>query len=1344
MLRRSLIVILAVALLALAFTAGYALLPVRSPADLLQDASSLIAKGDHLAAAELLDRSESSPAFAQSTDLRRQLWRLRLQAHRSLDISTRALQDIDSLIADGDQGVGLQMERVYHLAKSGRGDEARTAGIALASANPKNARAQELAGEACKVAYTPALRATASRVRADVGYEREQPAVAALLEFLYRPEGDPSVAAAGKRLRDYYLSESRLAQAWPQLQDELARLRGSIQEASDHFLRALETAGQDPAQRTSFFAAAFQGVAYALQQGGRNDDLDAQSEIYFGSYTHRWRTDAAAAAAAARYRDGLYAAAIDVAERCAPVESFPADFAANRFSPAIRSLITTRCLAHYKLGQKDELIRFTMGIQDALKTSPALHVLTGLAWGLAHTLANNQEHRTGPLQWYADVTLRDPAPQDGEDPLDLVMPLLLESLASDGKPTDAILSRLDAWTTARPGNPLPLRSQARWQIKLGQDAAAMATAAAILQERPTDEPALHLLAEAADLAYKGSRQDGASLLIHCLQRNTDRPDSPPHTICYVLCAEAALKQQHAWIAKACARLAADHYPWSSWPTLLLARAEAMLGNTAGAIESLERLLARDGDDAEAIRLCFQLKNQEGLTVRSLLAKAVAVSPGSAQTITALLRTAVEDHGPAMLPLARKALVTDGAGAELLALAANAFAIANDPVAARNALQRARAAGDHAAPRNSRDLLGAELACLVAEGRDSDDDQLALSAERLVTASPCSGPDAAHQYAAAARTLAASRRHKAASRLLSAALAAGDAIEVRDGRTHSLAGDLALALARTQEARACYTAAISFEDGAEAAERLARLELLDSAPHRAVACLATVAAPADAALLCLLGSGDAAKVARERVAKSPDDLLAIVPFLLLAGSNDDPFATELRAATPAAQREALLACSLLGDPMLAPSAVEHAAAAASQAPRCFLVALLHARAMLATGDVDGAASLHARLYDEGRRSTLLWTEVARSALQGGYRPPRSILSELETTARKAPTSLGAETLAMLALQAASEADRLGQPDVALGIRADVWRLYPTASRASAVDAETLRAAGRSVAAVELLYALTTATDGPNRDALASSLYDTALPVTDALAPASKATLRLLAESDLVAGRAQGPAFRFLCADAQAMQNMPNETAMRLARIALLAACVGKAPWDVASQALELMRDRAGAAGAAAVVDEALSLHPAAPRLWTARASLRFQVAEQDTGIDAARALAICIDDAEFQIEVITLAAKLRKSTPADQAAFDALPKAAQDGQSGRLAQALLALRNGQPERAEAAFAACATKSDWSLYARALANLMRRDPKARDQARASFEELRTTYPSSSLARNVGSFSLQLGPN
>ncbi len=1344
MFRRSLIIVLALALLTLAFTAGYALLPLRKPTDLLDDATAKLARGEAVAAVALLDRSESSPAFARDPELRRKLWTLRLQAHRKLDVAARALADIDNLMADGQDSPGLRMERIYYLAKLGKGEEARAAGLEFTKQNPTVARGLELTGEACKVAYSEPLRNAAAKVRADLGYEDEREGVSALLELLYRPDGDPAVPAAKQRLEALYGKENRLAQAWPAFHDQIAALRGRIQEATQLFQSALELAGQDKTKRSGLFAAAFQGVAYSLQQSGRADDLDAQCEIYLSSFNHQYRTEAAAVAAAARYRDGMFESAVEITNRFAPMATFAADFGAGKFTPHVRSLLLTHCVSLYRLGRLEDLVTLAQTLTPLAANAPSLQGIANLAWGFNHTLRKVQQYRTDSFAWPSDLMMRDAPPQDGPDLLDVVMPLRIESAATDGKPVTELVETIDKWATARPANPLPLMLRARTQLRFGQDAAAMATATSILQARPTDEEALRVLAEAADLAYKASQQDGNSLLMQCLQRNTDRPDSPPHPVCYLLCGESALRQQHPWIALTCARLAADRFPWSEWPFLLEARAQRMLGKREEAVEDLAQLLDRKPESVEALRLAFDICVEDGLPLGNLLWRAAPKLTGADAALTELLRAALDAGSPEALSFARRAATAQSANADLLALAAAALAQHGATAEANQVLQRAHAAPRSQDPKVSQTLLSATLACLCADADTKSDDELSKSVHRELSRAAWRGPETARKLLAAARQLVAAGKPAAASRVLAAALHVDDAIEARDGAAHALAGDLALVLGRPQAAREHYTAAVSFEDGTECAQRLARLELLANANERAVGALAASARPDDPSLLLLLGSADAARVAKDRIAKDTEDLLASIPFLLTDTKRTDSVSLELRGGPSAAIRDTLIACTLLEDPALAATAVERTASATAQMPKSLLVALLHARALHATGDGAGAAAVHARLYDEGRRSPLLWLEVARCSSKGSYDPPRAILAELRALVAKQPATLRPEVVAMLTLQAAAEAERLGQPDVALGIRADAWRIYPAESGARVADAESLRSAGRETAAVELLAALRMVGDEPSRTAAASALYRHALGTAGSMQPAARALLRAQAAEDLAKGRCVGPAFLFLASDTGSMAAEKLATALTWSDAAMAAACAGTADWECAETAIRIVRERNGVAGALAFVERSLARWAFAVPLWLRRSELRIELAEVDDGIADARAILGFTSDPRRSIEFIALAAAHRRSASSDLALVAGAPIEMLASPGGKHAAGLLALREGRPEEAEQLLASAGFDSAVALYARALANTMRKDPAARETARKLFEQLRQRYPSSSLARNVGSFAVQLAPN
>jgi hypothetical protein len=176
----------------------------------------------------------------------------------------------------------------------------------------------------------------------------------------------------------------------------------------------------------------------------------------------------------------------------------------------------------------------------------------------------------------------------------------------------------------------------------------------------------------------------------------------------------------------------------------------------------------------------------------------------------------------------------------------------------------------------------------------------------------------------------------------------------------------------------------------------------------------------------------------------------------------------------------------------------------------------------------------------------------------------------------------------------------------------------------------------------------------------------------------------------------------------------------------------------------VRQRLGAAGALEFVERTLAQYPSIPAFWIRRADLRIELGHANNGIADARRMLLLAQDVDATIEFLTLAASTRRSTKADRDLFLALPPQAQMTPAGMLAAGLLALRAGRPDDAERLLAAASTLGPRAIYARALANLMRGTPEARAQARSMFESLRSDYPSNSLARNAGSFAVQLSPN
>ena len=101
MFQKSLQILVASALLALAATVGYSFLRLHGPEDTLAEARARLAAGAYGEVIADLDLAERGASFARSPALLRELWRLRYAAYTRLDNAQGALADVQQLLANG-------------------------------------------------------------------------------------------------------------------------------------------------------------------------------------------------------------------------------------------------------------------------------------------------------------------------------------------------------------------------------------------------------------------------------------------------------------------------------------------------------------------------------------------------------------------------------------------------------------------------------------------------------------------------------------------------------------------------------------------------------------------------------------------------------------------------------------------------------------------------------------------------------------------------------------------------------------------------------------------------------------------------------------------------------------------------------------------------------------------------------------------------------------------------------------------------------------------------------------------------------------------------------------------
>ena len=150
------------------------------------------------------------------------------------------------------------------------------------------------------------------------------------------------------------------------------------------------------------------------------------------------------------------------------------------------------------------------------------------------------------------------------------------------------------------------------------------------------------------------------------------------------------------------------------------------------------------------------------------------------------------------------------------------------------------------------------------------------------------------------------------------------------------------------------------------------------------------------------------------------------------------------------------------------------------------------------------------------------------------------------------------------------------------------------------------------------------------------------------------------------------------------------------------------------------------------------------MWSLRTEL---VTRLRGGKEALEGMRYVLDHARApraELAFFALAAAQRDVTAADTARLSDLTDDLRQSPTGRYVQALFALRAGDPAAAAEHFPAAAPQPDGRhLYLWAMAELMRGDGAPDGRAKELLEQLLRDYPSSSLARNAGSFVRQLSP-
>jgi hypothetical protein len=175
----------------------------------------------------------------------------------------------------------------------------------------------------------------------------------------------------------------------------------------------------------------------------------------------------------------------------------------------------------------------------------------------------------------------------------------------------------------------------------------------------------------------------------------------------------------------------------------------------------------------------------------------------------------------------------------------------------------------------------------------------------------------------------------------------------------------------------------------------------------------------------------------------------------------------------------------------------------------------------------------------------------------------------------------------------------------------------------------------------------------------------------------------------------------------------------------------------------MRSEEGTETTVADLETVLRQHPSALILWHERAKALARL-HRVTGIKDLRAVLAHASSPAANLAFATLAAAEHALLPGDEQLIEALPAAMKAGADAKFARSLVSLRSGRPDEALALLEGAPPQADGlHLYVTALALLQSALEDGAARARTVLETLAHDYPSSSLARNAGTFASQLGP-
>lgn len=1343
MFRRTLLVFLGLVLLVLAATLGYALLGLAGPESHLEAAREEAALGQHARAIRLLDTAERSLGPASHDELVAKLLDLRYHSYLEVGNYAPALRDIVRLRRHRPDDAELIRTQVRWTVVAGDPEHALELARAFLDEHPTDGEMLELAGEASQAIYQRDLRRLLAEVGAALDPGSAEQAFAAIRSWLYRDRRDPVANLAIDRFVDVLRAVRPELAATGRLQEELRRIRDSIWRTLDYFRLALESDAEP--------TAAYAGVAYALRQARRDDDLQWLAEIYLHRFDHVFAATAAVHLADLHLARGRHAAVLELRERFLPPGAWLARVEAGTLDGRVAGLLLAQARALAALGDTEALAALAAEA-EAMHEHPLLSLEPDLHWirAIAARAAGDTATAVRSLNEYERALAQATQNPDVVERRIQVTNERIELGKERGFGPEFFnwayqtLARLDA------NDPRPVLEQTRYHIAQDDPAGALLELQSARRVAAHDEEVLHLQAAALDAQREKVGQGAAVQLARCIELGIDVPLDVPEVQLLPI-AEHALESGNAEVALACARRAAERFSWAKWPRQLIVRAAFALEQPEVAMRAAEAILAFHPGDVDALLALRSARRALGQSSQDLVYDLLVAGREDAATARVLLENALRrGDGPLATALAGTIERRYQSDPEALLAVAGVQAADGEFAAARKTLIEA---GELAVRHDQQAFLEAyDRYLLLTAASVADPDELQSAVEQAI---------ALHADDPAALTRLARELHELdrpaqAYLMLTPVLEDPRHAQARTGAHNVLAGRIALELGLTDAAEERFLAAMSFEDGQAVASRMLTLLQLERGRTREAAESFWEDEATDlvsAAVLTLTGRRNAAaRWLRPHLQSNPADAaaLALAAIVTPRGTLPDAF-RELAER----HRDALLHLLVFVDADgFENTAVERARSLVGASAGNPVARILLARARVRAGATAAALD---ELEDVLQDHPLLIPayEEAVTALDAGE---GEMLANAPIVRRLVDPELlqsGLATRRMVAFatrQRAGElAARLREQAGALEELAALWLRAPAGTATSLDQIDVLAAAGRPDLALRLCDAIFPHVEPDQRRRYLVTYFSlAALELLEHEDPELLATARERALAALEQDCALGVIVHFLI-DRDLLENGPLGEPRDPIRVRKLTALLERHLERVRSgdpkesaMLLRTLERYAELQGRRAAIDAATARLRADPSLigvWIQRARWLAQEGESQRAIDDIRWIHRYVPTHPAVLDCIELSAREGVIHEDDVAAVsgELLADSILESPSGLLTRGLLALRRADYTAAIELLAKGAECADGAhLFYRGLACM----PLGRiDEARALLEQCAELYPQSPLTSLAGHFARQL---